>query len=370
MVPRYWIVIVIAVVVVTCIGLLAASTHKPTGLTISNVRVEKGSDYATIYWTTNQLSDSVIKYWPSENPYLDKSKSDSALVTAHEITITGLNPQTEYHYELFSTDAGGKRARAPADESKVYVFTTTPKVTAPEIVLADYTSSPVSSAYLDSFYLDDTEITLRNEGGASAEIYELILTIGGEEFTRYPMETLGSWQEATYSIRCYGSVDREIGTYSFTGKLEVQDSDYRTLFEQDLNFTVPALGMDDTIPEIPWTDNMSLTLLSWRESYTVTYLGTWDEPTTVEADPGWKFIILNFRFTNNSIRVQDTPYISSGEIATDEGYIYSLTPYSDEVGYEELYQGESIEGFLTFQIPDGATPVEADLEHIDPLVRF
>lgn len=96
-----------------------------------------------------------------------------------------------------------------------------------------------------------------------------------------------------------------------------------------------------------------------------------DEPTTVEADPGWKFIILNFRFTNNSIRVQDTPYISSGEIATDEGYIYSLlTSYSDTVGFEGLYQGESIEGFLTFQIPEGATPVEADLEHIDSLVRF
>lgn len=132
--------------------------------------------------------------------------------------------------------------------------------------------------------------------------------------------------------------------------------------------------MGDTLPEVEWTDNMSFSPLSWSESHTVTYTSTyyWEpEPRTAEADLGMKFVILNFRYQNNSVRVQDTPYISSGEIATDEGYIYPLlTSYSDTVGYEELYQGESIEGFLTFQIPEGATPVEADLECIDPLARF
>jgi hypothetical protein len=240
-------------------------------------------------------------------------------------------------------------------------FTTTPPTTTTpsEIVLVSYTLSPVSSAHLDTLGLGDVEVTLRNEGNAPAEIYKLILTVGEKEYTSLPWKTLDPQEEADFTIYCWGSVDRQIGTYSysFTGKLEVQDYDQQTLLKQDLTFTItiPTIGMGDTLPDVGYlrTDNMSFTPLSWSESH------------TAEADPGMKFVILHFRYQNNSVRVQNTPYIFSGEIATDEGYIYPLDlNRSNDASYEELYQGESVEGSLTFQIPEGATPVEVRLVYI------
>jgi len=138
---------------------------------------------------------------------------------------------------------------------------TTSTAPAPEIVLAGYTSSPASSAELDVVYLDDVEVTLRNEGDAPAKVYELTLAVGDEEYTSVPEEILGPREEADFTIPCRGSIGREIGVYSFTGKLVVLDSARRTLLERDLTFTVPTLEMGDTLPGVaPYVgENFSFT---------------------------------------------------------------------------------------------------------------
>jgi hypothetical protein len=270
----------------------------------------------------------------------------------------------------------------------------------PEIVLVSYTSSPVSSA-LDQLYFGYVDVTLKNNGNASVEIYKLILTVGGEEYTaRYLRDfweaNLDPHEKADFTIYC-GSIDREIGVYSFTGNLEVQDSNSRTLLKQDLAFTIPTIGMGDTLPEVEGTDNISLTFLRWIES-DIAVDGPYfeNEYYTFTAKPGMKFVILIYEFQNNGIRPQETPYISAGEIATEEGYIYPAwnpplgvhseeyqpreatdneieTLIGDSGGYVDLLPGapgESVVGCVVFEIPEGATPVEADLECIDPLVRF
>ena len=88
----------------------------------------------TITWTTDEPADSVVNYWATTidkdtyekpersiptaqtamptpikssdlagaNPY--GSVSDSSLVTKHSVVLTSINPETEYYYEVQSTD--------------------------------------------------------------------------------------------------------------------------------------------------------------------------------------------------------------------------------------------------------------------------
>jgi len=85
---------------------------------------------------------------------------------------------------------------------------------------------------------------------------------------------------------------------------------------------IPIARIGETVAEIESGYNLSLTLLSCKESGVAVnglYGGAY---YTFTAKPGMKFIIVIYRFQNNWIRQQKTPYIDAGEIATDRGYIY------------------------------------------------
>ncbi len=59
----------------------------------------------TVYWKTDEISDSVVEYGLDQN-YGD-SESDITDVFDHYITLTGLTPATTYHYRAQSTDPSG-----------------------------------------------------------------------------------------------------------------------------------------------------------------------------------------------------------------------------------------------------------------------
>jgi hypothetical protein len=61
---------------------------------------------ATISWTTDQPSNSQVAYGTSIS-YGTLSTLNSALVTAHSITLTGLTPGTAYNYVVTSANAAG-----------------------------------------------------------------------------------------------------------------------------------------------------------------------------------------------------------------------------------------------------------------------
>jgi hypothetical protein len=71
---------------------------------ISNIQVSNiTSNGATITWTTNQPSNSVVEYGKTTS--YGSSKSDSAMVTNHSITLTGLTPDTTYNFRVKSTNS-------------------------------------------------------------------------------------------------------------------------------------------------------------------------------------------------------------------------------------------------------------------------
>jgi hypothetical protein len=57
---------------------------------------------ATIIWTTNELSDSLVEY--SLDTSYGESVYDGTLVKVHSVTLTGLQPGTAYYYRATSTD--------------------------------------------------------------------------------------------------------------------------------------------------------------------------------------------------------------------------------------------------------------------------
>jgi len=61
---------------------------------------------AVITWTTNTASSSQVAYGTTTS-YGTLSPLNSALVTSHSVTLSGLTPSTTYHYQVQSKDSSG-----------------------------------------------------------------------------------------------------------------------------------------------------------------------------------------------------------------------------------------------------------------------
>jgi alpha-amylase len=76
------------------------------GPTISSVTASNiNSTSATITWTTDEASNTVVEYGTTQNYGL--TVSNASMVTSHSITLTGLTAGVTYYYQVKSTDAGG-----------------------------------------------------------------------------------------------------------------------------------------------------------------------------------------------------------------------------------------------------------------------
>jgi len=76
------------------------------------------SSGVTIIWTTDVACESLVEYGSDFN-YGNVSPRGTALVTSHQVTLTGLAPGTQHHYRVISRDSQG-RTTVSGD----YLFTT------------------------------------------------------------------------------------------------------------------------------------------------------------------------------------------------------------------------------------------------------
>ena len=67
---------------------------------------------ATITWTTDEASDSVVKFGRYAGEY-EYGENNAQSVTDHEIHLTGLQPATVYHYLVESSDGAGNTVVGP-----------------------------------------------------------------------------------------------------------------------------------------------------------------------------------------------------------------------------------------------------------------
>ena len=67
---------------------------------------------ATVTWTTDEAATSQVEYGTT-TAYGSTTTFDPTLMTAHGQSISGLAPETEYHYRVLSQDAAGNPAASP-----------------------------------------------------------------------------------------------------------------------------------------------------------------------------------------------------------------------------------------------------------------
>lgn len=77
------------------------------------------STSASILWTTNEISDSKVEYGLTSS-YGSVTNTNSSLLTLHSQNLTGLKPNTLYHFRVISKDVAGNSA-----SSNDSTFTTT-----------------------------------------------------------------------------------------------------------------------------------------------------------------------------------------------------------------------------------------------------
>jgi len=90
------------------------TTSVPAPPVLSNlVAIPGPGGTATVTWTTNTATTSVVNYGTTSSS-LSLNVTNTALVTAHSITLTGLTAGTTYYYRATSVDASGDTATSPA----------------------------------------------------------------------------------------------------------------------------------------------------------------------------------------------------------------------------------------------------------------
>ncbi len=106
-------------------------TNAPVIANVSAVNINSTS--ATITWTTDQSSDSVVEYGLDTSYGTSVTNSTPAYI--HTVNLTGLTPYTTYYYRVKSANANNQTG-----VSDINVFATT-AVTAPDVTVESYLPS-------------------------------------------------------------------------------------------------------------------------------------------------------------------------------------------------------------------------------------
>jgi hypothetical protein len=262
-------------------------------------------------------------------------------------------------------------------------------------IVIEASNISVDDMGVDKLYFGSVKVLLKNEGKASAKIDKIVLFSGKSKIEDTLVGSLNPREEKEFSLLTYPPLEKEVGIDEVKGMIRVIDTLGKILAEENVSIQVPVARIGDTIPEVEGKHNLSLNLLSWKERDIAVDgpYGLNEKYYTFTAKPGMKFIILVFKFQNNWIRPQETPCLDSGEIGTNEGYIYpvwnpplgtSSEEYKprkatdkeireligDSEAYEKLLPEESVIGCVVFEIPEDETPIEASIAYVRSIIRL
>jgi phosphodiesterase/alkaline phosphatase D-like protein len=96
---------------------------------------------ATFTWNTDLPSDSSVQY----GPYLNiTTPVNTALVTSHSVSVTGLSPNTTYQYKVISKTSSGQSA---SSQSKVFTTTSTSVPIISSIIVSGISQTGVNMSW-------------------------------------------------------------------------------------------------------------------------------------------------------------------------------------------------------------------------------
>jgi arylsulfatase A-like enzyme len=200
--------------------------------TISNVAASGITlQSATITWTTNEPADSQVEYGPSA-VYGSSTPVNSAVVTSHSVTLTGLAPNSLYHYRVLSKDPSGN-----AGSSGDFTFTTLPDQTAPTVsVTAPAAGATVSGTVTIS-------ATASDNVGVTGVQFKLDGAPLGAEITTAPYDFSWDTTAVADGAHTLEAVARDAaGNVGTSGAITVKVSNQPDQAAPTVSITAPAAG--------------------------------------------------------------------------------------------------------------------------------
>lgn len=165
-----------------------------TGPVISGVVASSTSATSTVItWTTNEPSTSVVDYGLGTG--YGSSATDTTLMSAHSVSLTGLSASTTYHYRVRSADAAGNSA-----SSGDFTFTTSalPDTTAP--VLSNITAGSITSSGVSITWTTNEASTTQVEYGPTTA-YGVSTPLNAALVTSHSAALSGLQASTTYNYR-------------------------------------------------------------------------------------------------------------------------------------------------------------------------
>ena len=142
------------------------------GPVISAVTAEAGPTSAYITWTTDEPATAKVAYGLT-TAYTDTAFVSSKLELAHGVPITGLNPNTTYHYRVLSWDNVGNLS-AYADSS----LTTSSPAVATTLVSDEFNTGTLNGVWTfvapgggGSYALPGTELQISVPSGSEHDLW-------------------------------------------------------------------------------------------------------------------------------------------------------------------------------------------------------
>lgn len=172
---------------VTNVNLIVPTTDT-SAPTLSNVASANVTDRsALISWTTNEDADSVVEYGTSAA--YGSVASDTAMVTNHSISLSGLSASTTYHFRVKSKDASANEG-VSAD----YSFTTGAPGTVADIIVDNANAALVGAWTVGTSSTDKYGASYAYNGPGT-----------GAEYATFTPNVLTPGDYELYEWHCQGS---------------------------------------------------------------------------------------------------------------------------------------------------------------------
>ena len=149
---------------------------------------------ATITWTTDEKSTSQVEYGETAD-YGSATPLDESLVTSHSVSLSGLEPDTTYHYRVKSKDTSGNEATS---EDKSFTTLALPDTTLP--VISEVIASDITETTATITWATDEPATSQVDYGETTD-YGLTTTLDEELVTSHSINLSGLEPNTTHHFR-------------------------------------------------------------------------------------------------------------------------------------------------------------------------
>ncbi len=131
---------------------------------ISNIQVTPSHQDAVVTWDTDQPTDSLVNFGATAS--YGSQSFDATLVSSHSAVLSGLTPQTQYHFQVVAVNAAGDSAQS------IDATFTTDVAPTPALVSTDFNvcgGLPSDWVFVDSPALDSS-FALQGAGTDDAQL--------------------------------------------------------------------------------------------------------------------------------------------------------------------------------------------------------